>query len=91
MPTADARRQRWSGRLPMTSVTRRVRLLPLRRRHACLRSPFAIGNPCYALLCSVPCRVVPCVLLPALPDRMAKCVDRVARPPRVFYCARGKH
>lgn len=48
----------------------------LRRRHACLRSPFAIGT----LLCSDPFRSVPCVLLPALPDRMAKCVDRVARP-----------
>lgn len=58
LPTADARRQRWSGRLTMTSVTRRVTLLPLRRRHACLRSPFAIGNPCYALLCSVPFRAV---------------------------------
>lgn len=38
---------------------------------------FAVRDryPCYA-----PFRSVPCVLLPALPDRMAKCVDRVARP-----------
>ena len=76
--TADARGQRWAGGLSSDGDIRDagVTLRPLRRRHACLRSPFAF-RACSSPTCA---RMAKCV------------DDGEARPPAgLFFSARAKH